>query len=83
MSPLSCHEKRLLHLMEEELRRSAPHLAAMSATFAAVVADEPMPHHEDVCRLSRRWFAALKAPVIAITRALRRQARRRRFTFAT
>jgi hypothetical protein len=47
-------EKRLLSEMEEALRRSAPHLAAMAATFAAVVAEEPMPDHEDVRRLTWR-----------------------------
>ena len=43
-----CREKRLLNDMEEALRRSAPHLASMAATFAAMVAKEPMPDHEDL-----------------------------------
>ena len=46
----SYREKRLLSEMEEALRRSAPHLASMAATFAAAVAEEPMPDHEDLRR---------------------------------
>jgi hypothetical protein len=54
MISVSYREKWLLSEMEEALRRSAPHLAAMAATFAAVVAEEPMPDHEDVRRLTWR-----------------------------
>jgi Protein of unknown function (DUF3040) len=73
---LSSHEKRLLSAMEEALRRSAPHLASMAATFAAVVAEEPMPDHEDLRRPAWRWLAALAALVAAITRPLLRVNRR-------
>jgi uncharacterized membrane protein HdeD (DUF308 family) len=54
MISVSYREKWLLSEMEEALRRSAPHLAAMAATFVAVVAEEPMPDHEDVRRLTWR-----------------------------
>jgi uncharacterized membrane protein HdeD (DUF308 family) len=50
----SYREKRLLSEMEAGLRGSAPDLAAMAATFAAVVAEEPMPGHEDLRRLTWR-----------------------------
>jgi hypothetical protein len=54
MISLSYREKRLLNEMEAALRRSAPRLARMAATFAAVVAEQPMPDHEELRRLAWR-----------------------------
>jgi Protein of unknown function (DUF3040) len=71
---LSLGEWRVLHGIDNALRRSDPKLAAMLAMFCRLSASDVMPRHERLGTLAVRVYAVLLQATAAVAKLIARSA---------